>query len=272
MDGSELDRQGSERVANILQQKTSFFWDHSPRDSWAGFSEADLNTLVGKIAQIIGITETEAARITILFADDRTPIVNNEKMITPAICLPGQDAAGRYDQAYVLINRSKEVVTHTMGTRDIVNKEKKGIYQTSGVIYENSEEERLECELENPFEVIVSLIAEELKHAQVFLRARDPEKMSQWEQKYLAVLQRKGFVSSDLYDVSLQEVTASRVTAQVLEVLLRDQSPARCQYFRDLRQQSKTLGRSIVPTLSDKVIDETFIETGFDPKSVKAEN
>lgn len=264
--GNESEKSGVEQADNLFKDRVTFMWDKLPIDQWAGFTQADLVSLVGQVSQILGITQSQASKINIFFADNATPLVNGERRIIPAVCFPQQDVEGKFDRMFVLINRSKEVLKHALGQRDIINEHEKNVYQESGVVNDQLGKEFIECEMITPFEVMVSTIAEELKHAQIALRAGSVERMTDWEGKYVSFLQKRDFQTADLYDVSLQEVKASRAKMKVLEDLLRDKFPERSAFFHSLYQQSIAEGKSVVPTISDELIDEVFIETGFDPK------
>ncbi len=262
----QYDALGFEPVESRIAKTVSFFWKVAPLDQWVGLNQEALRGLSGQVAALVGITSSEAEKISIYFADSLTPLVNGKKQITSAICLPLSDRDGKIKECMIVVNRSREAAEYVisdeyMEKKDDQHKSIEGIIHSSVATF-------LTFESADPYEHIAATLAEELSHAHVALRAGSMEKLATWDKKYLSLLRTRNTATSDLYETDLKEITASRVKLQVLSRLLAQKNPARAAYFQDLFKESLKTGKLVLETLTDIILNEVYIPTGFDPKKI----
>lgn len=160
------------------------------------------------------------------------------------------DNENQIEQVRLVFNRSKEVANYA------IEKTEK----------EEDRETGIPCVFVSPRENIIWLLAEELKHAQIWLKAGSKEREAGWQSNYKEVLKRKGRSFGPGYARDLQEVAVSRSALRILSKLV----PERANYFEGLRQKSLQTGRNVTPNIK-KTADETYIETGFRVDESKTE-
>jgi len=233
--GSVL-KEKEEMTALILQKNTLFKWDH-PKADWGGMNKTQLTELVGKIGVLFKITPGQARLIEPIFGDHIVvTFPDNSKCKKTAMCLVDFNEDESVKSCKVIFNRSLELVDGASGV----------------------EEDGLGCVFETPYENIIWLIAEELKHAQIFQKAGSRSRESKWENNYKQVLIKKGIVSGDAYLTDIQEVTVSRNALEVLKELV----PQRVDYFQKLYNESVRTFRHVSPNIS-RVREMTYLKTGF---------
>lgn len=233
-------------ASQILVQGVSFeFWEN-PAPDWGGLDRSHLTNLVGTIGTMIGITPKQAEKIKIFFGDHIHIAIrgNSDKTIQSGACVVDFDDDLTVIGCRIVLNRSREVAKYTTK-----GPEPAGESNNDGVsLY-----------LESPEELIAFIVAEELKHAQIWLKAGIKEAQENRDSKYLAIA--KSHNHSVIKGLNnLGEIAASRTALSVLKKLV----PAWAEYFESVRKQSLGKMARVTPDVTN-IVNSAFIETGFDP-------
>lgn len=235
-----------ETTADILERNTHFNWEH-PQQDWAGMDRSRLKSLVGEVGELLGISAEQASGIETIFGDHiAVEYPNGDKHLNTALCLVDYDEGDSVKKCRVILNRSYELADYASAGG------------STGSQRNKKNTEGISCKFEEPFENVVWLLAEELKHAQIWAMARDKSTEAKWREKYKRIMAVKGVLSDDDYVTDIQEVTASRNALRVLKKLV----PERADYYDRLYKQSLEEGKNVTPSIG-KVMDKTYIKTGF---------
>lgn len=225
----------SSEAANILEKNTSFRWRVAPF-TWADLDDNDLRNLIRKAGGLIGFTPEQASCVDIDFCDCE-PITywhegRQHSHLAVASCLLSQDAEGNIIGCLIRFNRDTNRIR-----KQLAQVARHSCYQeTFGLV----------CVLESPLEYIVWILGEELKHAQVGLKAANEKTKKHWQERYEATIKRKQRTFSHNRSCNLQEITATRTVLRILARLF----PQRAAYFKELYKESLRTGEAVFPDLS----------------------
>ncbi len=234
-----------EEVAMTLARNTMFLWE-CPQQDWVGMNRRDLMILTTTVGMLLGIRQNEAERMGVIFGDHITVPSPGGCQTRIAFCKMNFSDDNRVDWCGVVLNRSYELASHFLHGEEAKGKS-----------------ENIRCVFEEPYEVIVWFLSEELKHAQIWCVADNVETEQKWQRRYEEIIKKKGRIFDEgSYDRDVQEITVSRVALRVLKSLV----PKRADYYQKLYDRSLREGRRVAPCMGKKVMAETFIMTGFDPK------
>lgn len=243
-------------TAEILARRTSFKWKGKHQE-WGGFSKNDLKQLVGHIATFIGIPPHQAEKILIVFADhfDKQRTDGGASAYCDSSYLKSNTL---FTDFLIVFNRSLELAKYCLERDSQINYDQDRI-ESLGVYEDDPDAEPISCRFENAQEAIIWMIAEELKHAQIFLIAKTYQKYEGWSDRFLEIMRAKGKGASHLYDTDLTEIAANRI---VLRVLAKLTTGKRQAYFRELYEESLASGHIVI----GYIYEPTFVKTGFSPK------
>jgi len=234
-----------EQTRKILKKNTEFRWNKKPK-TFGGFDAKSLKELVATTGELIGIKPEQASKIRVIFGDQvHVDLPEGGTFINHAYCGTVYNDSGEAEKCFVVVNRSHELALAESTTN-------------TG----EDNDDKVSCRFEHPWENVVWLVAEELKHAHINLVARNESKIESWQENYKDVLQKKGKKITTEYSSDLEEVTASRVALKVLEKLASKDYPERATYFRKLYQMSLEKSTNVTPNISN-VVDDVYVITGY---------
>jgi hypothetical protein len=252
---SRFTGQTSEEEIDEMKGRVSVecMWSKDLPQEWANFSYDDLVELLDEIITMLDIKPEHRERITVLFGDHiETLFKNGNTHINSAYCLTDSDDNDHILGCRVVLNRSRELATYMIAkNNEMKSKEKR-------------ETEEINCILEEPWELIVWLMAEECDHAKLELLAGSKKQMALWQKRYETYRGKKHFQSSRSYDDQLSELTASRIVMRVLKRIAQKKNPSRIPYYQKLYKLSLETGKSI-SLIVGNVVDSAYVDTGFVP-------
>lgn len=248
-------------MRKTLAKRTEVCWGENGQ-TFANLSSQEVVALTGDIANLIGIRSSHIEKIRIIFGDHYyLDFPDGTKHTNLAFCAGAVDpTSGEYTECIVVINRSLELAQYSLKNGATRNKHLRKRFKKFDVIDDSTPDDPILCHFSSPKEMVIWLIAEELKHAHVNLVAKSSEKSKQWNNNYANFLRKRGFKTSELYSVNLDEITASRSALRILEYFSEGD---RKIYFRELYLQSLRLRRCVQPVF----LRSAFTPTGFKPDS-----
>lgn len=253
-----IEKESANHLAQqILADHTSFRWEGG--QDWVGCNQDDLRVLVGIIASSIGITPPQAERISLVFSDHLPAENSDNGGHTSLACCVGiyNGQTTRFLGCYVVINRSLELARYCLKRNRKTNRNQKKL-QSLGVYGSSPDTEPIYCEFENALEAVIWLIAEELKHAQIYLLAQTNNRYKSWSRRHLEIMKSKGIKTGNLYTTDLSEIATCRTVLRILAMLSNEE---RRQYFRDLYGKSLVTGQIVIHVLYEPAL----IKTGYSP-------
>ncbi len=248
MDNDEKMQQ-QEATKYELCNNTIFMWDAGPE--WLGMNQEELKSLYAEVGGALDIKPDEAKKIQAYFGDHIVVNFEHHSDINSACCITDYDDDDNVEKCRLIFNRSLEVAAYR-------------IYNDK--ISQESQTEGLKCVFEDPKEALIWLMAEELGHAKIFIRAGTKERESKWQENYARILANKEISSNDKYRESLQEVTVSRNAVRILKKFF----PERAEYYQELYDSALEQNVQIIPDIR-KVAGQTYISTGFNPAVLVSE-
>ncbi|GIK84290.1 MAG: hypothetical protein BroJett025_09120 [Patescibacteria group bacterium] len=236
-------------VPDLIAERTVFFWQAKPKDSWAGFSQRQILELVQNIALLLGITNENAELLRIVFADHEASGKGDVKV---AVLLAKYTKTLKYVESLaIIVNRSMEVFKSRIGVQESYGQKS---HSQKGI-----EEESLVCVLETPLECVIWILAEELAHSKLVYMAKTRQNDRTRNSRYQEIRRKKRQISECLYEDSYQEMTVARQCLRVLMKLV----PENAAYYRKVYEYSVKRGNRPIPYVTDQAKSSTFVNTGY---------
>jgi hypothetical protein len=260
-----LSKNTSSALASVLEPRISFSWNTFPQDKWCNFSKDELKSLAIQIADFIGITPEQANLIEIRLEDHLVFRVQNQRLFVQAYCGYDTNEHGDYSLCTIAINRSDELSRYANEIWDISTKEQKGRFVKLGVLKNAQTQRELSCYFQHTWENIVWLLAEELSHAYIYLKAKNEVTFAKWQHLHVRELIKRKLIATDFYDCDFSEVEASRICLDVLKKFAQTLAPDRIPYYEELLADSNKLSLHVTPNIAH-IVKDAYIKTGFNPR------
>ncbi len=238
-----------------------FEWEAGPKESWGGLSKTEIQELVTEAGDFFHISAEKRKMIHILFGDHaEISIDERRKKIGTATHIARFDNQDEISESDIVINRSLELAAVS-----VEEPERRSTSSTSTLEVEAGS---IQCDLDEPWESVAWLIAEEIHHAAFELRLSNLSKIEAAEKKYreYAMAYHKNELENasafDDYSLDIEELAASRQVLRFLEYVASRKNPTRAPFFRQLYETSLQERKVVIARhwLDKK---SAFIKTGY---------
>ncbi|GIK84289.1 MAG: hypothetical protein BroJett025_09110 [Patescibacteria group bacterium] len=251
-------KEAQKEVAQILTRQIQFDWAN-PKDFWIGYDRKSLVDLVAQIAIEIGITNEQAKKISVVFADCKPKPTGQ---VAIATAFPHFDILAngihQLSRCTIIINRSRKAFNMQLENQQ---KRKTTAKQSSPRIPYSG---NLSCRMDSTREFLLWMLTEELYHAKLFCMAKTIENDAAVNQRYINTRKKKGVIFSDVYENSYQEMTVARNCLLLLAKFI----PQKAIYFKRIYQESLKTGSRPSPSIPPDVLKAMYIPTGFSLKTL----
>lgn len=242
-----------------------FSWDAEPKE-FGGFDQDSLSQLVEQAEDFFNVPKDLQNKIHLYFGDSISIESDNQVTTLDGIAYPvlENDDAQTIKEVNIVINRSKELKRFVDDSAGVSN-----IDFSKGDVRMSPDKDTIAVLARQPWEVVASLVAEEVNHAAVALKLGSMKKIDQASSKYADYI--KGFHKDGVRrygSIDLMETTAARQVLRFLKTVAEERDPLRIPIYEEAFQRSlnERVAAGISPQL---VFDSTFIRTGYNPTPSK---